>query len=788
MASLSKYFIQDESNLLVRNDCIVFGNNYRFSVLTERLIRLEYSPSGKFEDRASELVINRNFPKPNFTYQKNKGILEIKTRYFTLNYLENKPFKGSKVTPGNTLNIKLNNTNNFWYYNHPEAKNIPATTISLDDFNDKLNKGLFSLDGFASIDDSKSLVIDNDQYVPRNNDNIDIYVFLYNKDFGSCLKDYFALTGKPSLIPRYALGTWWYKNEAYNTEDILQIKDNYHTNNLPLSVILLGDKLSNRAYNINQNLIPDIDSLIKNLNNSNIKLGLTIKPDVLITPDDENYNTVKNALNITKDKDISLLPFDNTKLGIYFKLYIKKLMEKGIDIFYIDYLNYKDINSLWLLNHYHYAIGNSEIKRNLILSRNASIAAHRYPILFSGKTKVSWETLNYLPFYNSQSSNIGISFWAHAIGGYCDGIEDKELYIRYIEFATYSPIFIIASEAGKYYKREPWIYDMGSLKIIEEYMNTRNKLIPYIYSESYNYYENGIPLIQPLYYKNPEIYDEPIYKNEYYFGKNFLIAPITKKKDLVMNRVVQRLFIPKGTWYDFKTGKKFKGGKYYVSFYKDEDYPVFCKAGSIIPLSLNSQEISVPTDMEIHIFPGESGQYNLYEDDGITNLYKEGYILNTSIEYNYLANNYTLIMRPVGGKTGIICDARNYKIRFRNTKKADEVIVYIDNEKQENINTYTSDTDFIIEINDVKTTSQLTINCKGKDIEIDAVRLINEDISSILMDLEIKTHLKEKIDAILFSDLTIKKKRIEIRKLKNAGLDKKFIKMFIKLLEYISEI
>ena len=122
MASLSKYFIQDESNLLVRNDCIVFGNNYRFSVLTERLIRLEYSPSGKFEDRASELVINRNFPKPNFTYQKNKGILEIKTRYFTLNYLENKPFKGSKVTPGNTLNIKLNNTNNFWYYNHPECQ------------------------------------------------------------------------------------------------------------------------------------------------------------------------------------------------------------------------------------------------------------------------------------------------------------------------------------------------------------------------------------------------------------------------------------------------------------------------------------------------------------------------------------------------------------------------------------------------------------------------------------------------------------------------------------------
>ena len=92
----------------------------------------------------------------------------FKVKNTIVNYLENKPFKGSKVTPGNTLNIKLNNTNNFWYYNHPGAKNIPATTISLDDFNGKLNKGLFSLDGFASIDDSKSLVIDNDAHAPSD--------------------------------------------------------------------------------------------------------------------------------------------------------------------------------------------------------------------------------------------------------------------------------------------------------------------------------------------------------------------------------------------------------------------------------------------------------------------------------------------------------------------------------------------------------------------------------------------------------------------------------------------
>ena len=82
----------------------------------------------------------------------------------------------------------------------------------------------------------------------------------------------------------------------------------------------------------------------------------------------------------------------------------------------------------------------------------------------------------------------------------------------------------------------------------------------------------------------------------------------------------------------------------------------------------------------------------------------------------------------------------------------------------------------------------MTLNCKGKNIEIDAVRIINDDVESIISDLQIETRLKELIDHILFSDLTIKKKRIEIRKLANKGLERKFIKLFLKILDYIIEI
>ena len=112
------------------------------------------------------------------------------------------------------------------------------------------------------------------------------------------------------------------------------------------------------------------------------------------------------------------------------------------------------------------------------------------------------------------------------------------------------------------------------------------------------------------------------------------------------------------------------------------------------------------------------------------------------------------------------------------------------NETKLGYESYVEGPDFIVEVKNVKTIGQLTVNCKGKDIEIDATRLINEDIEEIISDLQIETELKEKIDAILFNpNLTIKKKRIEIRKMANRGiLERKFMKLFLKLLEYIEQV
>ena len=191
--------------------------------------------------------------------------------------------------------------------------------------------------------------------------------------------------------------------------------------------------------------------------------------------------------------------------------------------------------------------------------------------------------------------------------------------------------------------------------------------------------------------------------------------------------------------------------------------------------------------MEINIFPGQSNSYTLFEDDGESDLYRKDYYLLTQIDYTYVPSNYSVVIRSVKGKSGIIPEKRNYKFIFRNTKRTEEVTAH-SNMTSLSLKTYVDGPNFIVEVKDVPTVGQLTVTCKGKDIEIDAVRLINEDIERIISDLKISTEMKEKIDKILFGDKPINKKRIEIRKLSRIGLDKKFVKMFLRLLEYIKEI
>ncbi len=778
MANISNYYIESKDKLISDKDAYIVGKKYRFTVLSPRLIRLEYSASGVFEDRPTSKIINRAFPKVQYAITESETLIQIDTGVFTLTYVKDAELKSG--TLGSNLKAVLNGTDKEWQMNNPEVRNMRSINYSIDSIKDKiiLDRGLYSLDGFCVLDDSNSLVLDtNDNFVPRPAGSKDLYLFMYGKDFEGCLADYFTLTGYPNMIPRYALGAWWYKNDNYNEQQIAYLINKFNSENIPISVFMMGDywhdKQNNYLPSINLKMVSDY------LNSLNIKLGVTINPKLEVVKGSNEYNVLRNYINPEK---FSFIPFSNEKIGLYINLFINNLENMGVRLFSIDYNNPLDKITLWKFNHYH--SGKREIRneRSLVISRNSGIASHRYPIIWSGKTKVNWTTLNLLPRYNLQGYNIGVSFIAHPIGGYEGGIEEDELYLRYIQFACFSPIFLLASEGGEYYKREPWKWNSIIKNHIVFYINLRYKLIPYLYSESYNYHKTGHGIIKPFYYDYPKIMDEPLYKNQYFFGNSFFVAPITERKNPIINRVMKKVYVPNGIWFDFLQGKKYNGNKSYSNFYRDEDYPVFVKAGAIIPMSVNIKE-DIPTTLEIAVYPLDNGEYILYEDDGISNNYQKGLYMQTKFSFAYEENNYTFSIKRLDGKN--LLNRRNYIIRFKNTRNITEVNI---SDKMLNWTSSYEKDDFLVKFDNAVIGRDIDINIKGNDIFVSTVTFINEEIKDILYDLQINTNLKQKLDDILFSDLEVRKKRIQIRKLKRKGLDSKYIKIFINLLEYIEKI
>ena len=211
MANLTSHFIKDSKKLEADKKCIVKGKKYRFTVLTPRLIRIEYNQNGVFEDRATSLVVNRTFSQCNFKISQDELSVTIVTEYFTLKYIKEEPITSKNIK------VTVNGTDKEWTPGYRDYRNYGSIGYSLDssDLKLKLSKGLYSLDGFTVIDDSKNFVIDNEMFIKRET-TTDLYLFVYRTDLGLCLQDYFNLTGYPAMIPRYALGCWWYKNDKYN--------------------------------------------------------------------------------------------------------------------------------------------------------------------------------------------------------------------------------------------------------------------------------------------------------------------------------------------------------------------------------------------------------------------------------------------------------------------------------------------------------------------------------------------------------------------------------------------
>ena len=201
---------------------MVIGEKYRITMLTEGLIRLEYSEDGIFEDRATQMAFFRDFPETNYRLLHMEDRIEIHTSRIHLIYNE-KEFSSH----GLSIQVKgnLSAYHSIWHYGE-EIHDLKGTARTLDmvDGETELEHGVVSEFGYSLLDDSKSQILLEDGWIePRKKGIQDLYFWGYGHDYKEALHDFYYLCGKSPMLPRYALGNWWSRYYKYTEDSYLEL-------------------------------------------------------------------------------------------------------------------------------------------------------------------------------------------------------------------------------------------------------------------------------------------------------------------------------------------------------------------------------------------------------------------------------------------------------------------------------------------------------------------------------------------------------------------------------------
>lgn len=744
---------------------IIQGEKYRFTVLTEEMIRLEYCEDGKFEDRATQCVIDRKFKVPEYQVIENEESLEIITDKIHLVYNKQK-FTDYGLSVQVRGNISVYHS--IWHFGE-EATDLRGTARTLDEADGaiELEHGIISRFGYGILDDSRSLVITEDGWVePRKEDCIDIYFLGYGHEYEHCLKDYYHLTGKTPLLPRYALGNWWSRFYRYNDQEYKALMTRFEKEEIPFSVSVIDmdwhlvdidPKYGSgwTGYTWNKELFPDPKEFMTWLHDHGLKVTLNVHPTGGVQAHEEKYKEMAEAMgrDWEKEEPVNFDVTDQKFLKAYFEYLHHPNEEEGVDFWWLDWQQgglskIPGLDPLWMLNHYHYLDSGRRGKRRLTFSRYAGMGSHRYPVGFSGDTIISWESLAFQPYFTANASNVGYGWWSHDIGGHMKGYRDEELSTRWIQFGVFSPIMRLHSSNSAFTGKEPWNYNAVSENIMKRYLKLRHEMIPYLYTMNYHASHDGQPLIRPMYYlepEQPEAYEVP---NEYYFGTELVVCPITEPTDKAAGTACVKAWIPEGKWYDIFSGLKYDGGRMLELYRSLEDIPVLAKEGAIIPLTdLTEYTNSVenPKELAVKIVPGKKNAFILMEDTGDTCEDKEENWAQTKLEW---INENEFIIHPANGNLDVIPKCRTWKMEFYGIADVDNLEVTVGGKAIETERIY-DEKRHICQVNipETKVTEQITISFSKGYLLMENNK--PAEIFALLYQAKIEYEVKEKIYAYM---------------------------------------
>jgi alpha-glucosidase len=257
-------------------------------------------------------------------------------------------------------------------------------------------------------------------------------------------------------------------------------------------------------------------------------------------------------------------------------------------------------------------------KRPFVLSRAGYAGSQRYAASWTGDNASTWEHMRLSISMILNAGLSGIAFTGADVGGFA-GEPDGELFTRWIQLGSMMPFFRAHSRSGTP-AREPWRFGEQYETIIRRYLELRYQMLPYIYSAFAQCTQDGMPVVRPLFMVDPEDENLRDVNDAFMLGDSLLVAPI-----LEPGATQRDVYLPKGVWYEFDTGKLTDGARTFTAQAPLERMPIYVRAGRVIPMWPTIQYVgdTPPDEVRLRVYAG-SGETTLYEDAGEGLEYRDG--------------------------------------------------------------------------------------------------------------------------------------------------------------------
>jgi oligosaccharide 4-alpha-D-glucosyltransferase len=511
------------------------------------------------------------------------------------------------------------------------------------------------------------------------------FYVVFGRNIDEILNNYTAITGRQPLPPRWVFGNFvsrfGYRSEEQVKQVVAKMKqDRFPMDGLLFDLFWFGDDIKGTLGNfdwVNTQKWPNPKQLLTDLKTQDhIRPVLITEPFIL-----QNTKTYAEATPFlatdAAGKPMMVPDFyfgTGGLLDIFRKQsqdlvwkYYKKQIANGVSGWWLDLAepekhpsgmmhNLKDygVNRLmgadevhnvyahyWSKMFYEKYASDVSDERLFLLNRSGFAGSQRYGVLpWTGDVARSWSGLKSQPLVLLGMSLSGLPYTHSDAGGYAMANQaDPELYTRWLQFTAFTPVFRPHGTALEDYDKsiksipsEPCFIDEPYKSIVRNYINLRYQLLPYNYSMTYEQAALGKPLMRPLYYYNFADSNALRAEEEYFWGDNLLVAPVTSQ-----GATARMLYLPAGKWYSLANNTVTDGYKWISQPADIKQIPVFVKEGAFVPLwitkdTIRSTDSYDSKDVTIRYYPSATAStYVWFDDDGISNktLEKANYELVT---------------------------------------------------------------------------------------------------------------------------------------------------------------